>query len=259
LPTRGNNRLFLLLVFSVRTLQFITFKNSWLTYALLSPEKLWNGLESFVFDWLINADRWELTAFLNVVCCIVMTQHTRLCNLATMWNWVPPYLIFLFQGCQPSRLSFAGWFARSPLRSCCSAVRSFITYQVCFLIYPTFMDHWVAFATLEALQKLFHILWSLCLSYWRLMTCAGLVLWLRGFLWSLIIAELILLLLEVRRSTLLMGCATSNWGFGSTMTTSLIFVPIHKYSKCMRLPIWFVLAWPIEALFYRIFICWQKM
>ena len=30
-------------------------------------EKLWNGLENFVFDWLINADRYEYTSLLNLL------------------------------------------------------------------------------------------------------------------------------------------------------------------------------------------------
>jgi hypothetical protein len=69
---------------------------------------------------------------------------------------------------------------------------------------------------------------------------------------------LIHLLLEVRHSTLLMGCATSNWGYDSTITSSLIFVPSYKDSKCMILPIWFVLASHVKTFLYNDFICWEN-
>lgn len=54
LPTRRANRLRNLLFFWL----LFDFNYVWLSkISLFSTEKLWVGLENFVFDWLINADR----------------------------------------------------------------------------------------------------------------------------------------------------------------------------------------------------------
>lgn len=64
----GNSCLYLDLYFFLPLLLVLQLLMSYFGF-FLSSEKLWFGLEDFVFDWLINADRWgSWKWFINFVC-----------------------------------------------------------------------------------------------------------------------------------------------------------------------------------------------
>jgi len=112
-----------------------------------------------LFQWHSPVISMAFTYFLSLPLCFLSFLIAAPAYILVEANFASCLLYFL-QGCEPSRVSFIGWFARSTLRSCCTAFRNFITHKVYFLHY------WLLWVKGEGgVYIIENITWICCIVY----------------------------------------------------------------------------------------------